>query len=118
MSFRIRTYVVYTDEGPEIMQHHPSGRYLVVWSRIDGRTLSRIPAFRFRTVPVRACERVLLRLGFSRRLNSLGLECPINRRPQLIYRLCATREPFSIDEYLGSRFDFERSAKLEGRIHH
>jgi hypothetical protein len=50
--------------------------------------------------------------GLRRRLNSLGLECPINRRPQLIYRLCATREPLSVDEYLGSRFDLERGAEL------
>ncbi len=35
------------------------------------------------------------------RLNSLGLECPIDRRPRLLHRLCATREPFPVDEYLG-----------------
>jgi hypothetical protein len=55
--------------------------------------------------------------GLRRRLNSLGLECPINRRPQLLHRLCATREPFPVDEYLGRRFHLERSAKLEGSIH-
>ena len=54
--------------------------------------------------------------GFRRRLNSLGLECPINRRPQLLHRLCATREPFPVDEYLGRCFHFQRSAKLEGGI--